>query len=80
MKLEGGRMISYDRTHWEALIDTIIERIGIEAFFEMTAYVIDQRTPKSRLDDFPLPAAVMSGDVGPKAIERHLRERQFKDE
>jgi hypothetical protein len=36
-------MPAYDNAHWEALIGTIIERIGVERFIEMTAYVLDQR-------------------------------------
>jgi hypothetical protein len=36
-------MISYDKEHWEALIDVIIRRIGPDRFLEMTAYVLEQR-------------------------------------
>ena len=36
----------YDREHWEQLIGTIIDRLGIEGFFEAIAYVLHQRGPE----------------------------------
>lgn len=33
----------YDREHWEQLIGTIIDRLGVDQFFEMIAYVLEQR-------------------------------------
>jgi dissimilatory sulfite reductase (desulfoviridin) alpha/beta subunit len=35
-------MALYDNKHWEELIGVIIERIGVERFIEMTAYVLEQ--------------------------------------
>jgi hypothetical protein len=36
-------MDEYDGAHWEALIGTIIERLGAERFVEMAAYVLEER-------------------------------------
>ena len=36
-------MQSYDAKHWEELIGTIIERIGMDRFVEAVAYVADQK-------------------------------------
>ena len=36
-------MPDYDRTHWEELIGTIIDRIGIHRFIEAVSYVADER-------------------------------------
>jgi hypothetical protein len=36
-------MVEYNGAHWEALIRTIIERIGAERFVEMAAYVLEER-------------------------------------
>jgi dissimilatory sulfite reductase (desulfoviridin) alpha/beta subunit len=33
----------YDTTHWEELIATIIDRIGVERFAETVAYVLEQK-------------------------------------
>lgn len=33
----------HDNKHWEELIGTVIDRIGIHRFVEMAAYVADQR-------------------------------------
>lgn len=33
----------HDNKHWEELIGTIIDRIGIHRFVEMAAYVADQK-------------------------------------
>ena len=33
----------YDRQHWEALIGTIIDRVGVEAFIEHATYALEQR-------------------------------------
>ena len=36
-------MQDYDRTHWEELIGTIIDRIGMARFVEAVAYVADEK-------------------------------------
>jgi hypothetical protein len=33
----------YDEKHWEVLVGTIIDRIGVEAFLDTTAYVLRQK-------------------------------------
>ena len=35
--------MEYNKAHWEALIGTIIERIGMSQFIEMVAYVADEK-------------------------------------
>jgi dissimilatory sulfite reductase (desulfoviridin) alpha/beta subunit len=35
--------MEYDSRHWEQLIGTIIDRIGVERFFDMVRYVLEQR-------------------------------------
>jgi dissimilatory sulfite reductase (desulfoviridin) alpha/beta subunit len=36
-------MLEYDNKHWEELIATIIDRLGVERFLEMVAYVLEQQ-------------------------------------
>jgi hypothetical protein len=54
-------MQSYDNKHWEELIGTIIERIGMARFLEMSAYVADQKGHRQVADHIgrlePLAAA-----------------------
>jgi len=33
----------YGKEHWEQLIDTIIERVGVAGFLEAAAYVLEQK-------------------------------------
>jgi dissimilatory sulfite reductase (desulfoviridin) alpha/beta subunit len=35
--------MNYDAQHWEQLIGTIIDRIGVERFFDMVKYVLEER-------------------------------------
>jgi hypothetical protein len=35
--------MDYDKQHWEQLINTIIERLGVESFIEHAAYVLEER-------------------------------------
>lgn len=34
----------YDDKHWEQLIETIVERIGVERFLDTSAYVLARRS------------------------------------
>jgi hypothetical protein len=43
-------MESYDKNHWEELISTIIDRIGMDRFIETIAYVADQKGYKQVAD------------------------------
>ena len=33
----------YDNKHWEELLGTIIDRLGVEKFAEMISYVLEQK-------------------------------------
>ena len=36
-------MLVYDVKHWEGLVDTIIDRIGVERFIDIVVYVLEER-------------------------------------
>jgi hypothetical protein len=42
--------MEYDNKHWEELIGTIIDRIGMARFVEMVAYVADEKGHKQIAD------------------------------
>jgi hypothetical protein len=43
--------VEYDREHWEALIGTIIERVGLQQFLEILDYVLERYGHRTSLDD-----------------------------
>jgi hypothetical protein len=35
-------MLSYDRQHWEQLMETVIKRVGVSQFFDHVVYALEQ--------------------------------------
>jgi len=42
---------SFDTRHWEALIETIVDRIGVESFLATAACVLRRKRAAARPDD-----------------------------